>query len=162
MLWALLLSSWALFDMAEGVTVGDEAADLVEGRFSASAGILEPTSGYAVPAVGNHGDGFGASAPTDYSGYGSAFRTGYGPPGYGVNYNGGYYGGFGPSNYGDPLFEGLGNFSIEAIVVPILALVGLSLLFPTFTTVANRRKRRWAEPALRGEDGVFEQKLDAL
>ena len=86
---------------------------------SAYAAPASPSAGYNAPATG-----YEAAAPSSYD----APATGYGEP-YSDS-------GYGVSGYGEE-----GGFDIATLLIPILILAGLSLLFPTITTVSVRRKR---------------------
>ena len=47
------------------------------------------------------------------------------------------------SGYGQPSYEEEGGgLDLTALLIPILALIGLSLLFPTYVSVASGRKKR--------------------
>ena len=48
------------------------------------------------------------------------------------------------SGYGQPSYGGEeeGGLDLTALLIPILALIGLSLLFPTYVSVATGRKKR--------------------
>ena len=47
------------------------------------------------------------------------------------------------SGYGQPSYEEEGGgLDLTALLIPILALIGLSLLFPTYVSVATGRKKR--------------------
>lgn len=79
-----------------------------------ASGYAEPQgSGYAAPATGYTQQSSGYAAPSSYGGYETA----------------GY--------------EEDGGFDLSTIIIPILIIFGLSLLFPTVTSVAvGNRKRR--------------------
>ena len=86
-------------------------------------------SGYAAPAAAEPAASYGAPAqsyqePSD----------GYGAPAASYDY--------GTSGYGEEE-----AFPISTLIIPILIIAGLSLLFPTITTVSVNRKRRHAEDA---------------
>ena len=76
-----------------------------------------PSSGYSQPSSGY------SQPSSSYGGGGSA--AGYGSGGYDVG------------GYDD------GGFDLSVIIIPLLIILGLSLLFPTITSVAvsGRRKR---------------------
>ena len=52
--------------------------------------------------------------------------------------------GYGPpsSGYGAPGGGGLGGLDLTSIIIPIIALIGLSLLFPTYVSLNTVRRRR--------------------
>jgi len=79
----------------------------------------EPSYGAPEPSYGAPEPSYGAPEPS----YGAP-SAGYGAP---------------SSSYG----EASGGLDLTSILIPILALLGLSLLFPTFVTIndAGRRKR---------------------
>merc|ERR1719245_1664748 len=89
-------------------------------------------------------DGYGApepsySAPSSYS----APEESYGPPA----------DSYGPPSYSAPAETGL---DLTTLLIPVLALVGLFLLFPTFVTLTSvRRKRETGEDA--GEVNMLER-----
>jgi len=91
-------------------------------------------SGYAAPA--SPSAGYSAAAPA--SGYEAAAPAqGYDAPssGYGAADAASYD--YGTSSYGaeeEP-------FNISTLIIPLLIIAGLSLLFPTITTVSVRKKR---------------------
>ena len=47
------------------------------------------------------------------------------------------------ASYGQPSYaaDDGGGIDLTALIIPILALIGLSLLFPTYVSVASRKKR---------------------
>ena len=97
------------------------------------------SSGYAAPASPS----VGYSAPS--SDYGAAAApSGYDAPstGYGAADQSSYD--YGATSYGEE-----GGFDIATLLIPILILAGLSLLFPTITTVdvnsSGRKKRHTGE-----------------
>ena len=99
-----------------------------------SGGYNPPSSGYDTPSSGYDAPSSGYDAPsggydTPHSGYDEP-SGGYGAPSYG--------GGYEASGYDDG-----GGFDITLIIIPLLILLGLSLLFPTVTSigVTGRKKR---------------------
>jgi len=90
-------------------------------------------SGYAAPA--SPSSGYAAAPATSYDAAAPSYETpssGYGEPSFDS--------GYGASSYGaeeEP-------FNISTLIIPLLVIAGLSLLFPTITTVSVR-KRRHAE-----------------
>jgi len=48
------------------------------------------------------------------------------------------------TGYGAPSYEEEGGLDLTSIIIPLLALVGLSLLFPTYVSLTSVRKRREA------------------
>ena len=92
------------------------------------------SSGYAAPAPAAPASGYNAPS----SGYGAAdpAPSGYDAPATGYAAEPSYDSGYGVSGYGEE-----GGFDIATLLIPILILAGLSLLFPTITTVSVRRKR---------------------
>ena len=106
-----------------------------------------PSSGYSEPAAAAPAAGYGAPAASygaPAASYGApaasygAPASSYGAPATGPSYSA-------PSaGYGyDVGYEEEGGFDLSAIIIPILIIFGLSLLFPTITTVSvnGRRKR---------------------
>ena len=98
-------------------------------------------SGYGAPQA--PAEGYGAPAPS-YSAPEPAYEapdTGYGAPdtGYGAP----------ASSYGAPSYNDAPSYGAQeeagldltSILIPILALLGLSLLFPTYVSVTSRKKR---------------------
>lgn len=91
-----------------------------------------PSTGYDTPDTG-----YGAPPPQSYAPPPSSYSTpdtGYGPP---------------STGYGEvPSYEeeGAGFPDLTPIIIAVLALIGLSLLFPTFVTI-DRKKRSLAEDA---------------
>lgn len=84
-----------------------------------------PASGYGAPAQSYEPAAQSYSAPaSDYaspsSGYGVSDDASYGVSGYGAEE---------------------GGFDISTLIIPLLIIAGLSLLFPTITTVSVRKKR---------------------
>eukprot|EP00096_Caligus_rogercresseyi_P001183 TRINITY_DN1186_c2_g1_i5.p1 TRINITY_DN1186_c2_g1~~TRINITY_DN1186_c2_g1_i5.p1 ORF type:complete len:216 (-),score=66.65 TRINITY_DN1186_c2_g1_i5:1375-2022(-) len=95
-------------------------------------------SGYGAPApapsYGAPAPSYSAPAPS-YSAPSSSYSAGGG--GGGASYSAPETGYSAPSGYG----EEEGGLDLTAIIIPLLALLGLSLLFPTFVSVTARRKR---------------------
>lgn len=117
---------------------------------------LQKRDGAGGHGHGGHDHGGGAAAPAPASGYDEP-SAGYGAPspGYGAPSPG--YGAPSPS-YGTPQTgyaaepTGYGEVDdggfpdLTPIIIGVLALVGLSLLFPTFVSISSvRRKRSTAE-----------------
>jgi len=107
-----------------------------------ASGYEEPAASYGAPAAsyGAPAASYGAPAAS----YGAP-STGYAEPSTG-------YGGGGSSYDAAPSYGGDGDilpFDLSALLIPILAIIGLSLLFPTITSVAvnGRRKRDLARDA---------------
>merc|ERR1712038_163619 len=76
-------------------------------------------------------DGYGAPEPVY-----EEPETGYGPPddGYGA-----------PANaYGAPSYAAETGLDLTTLIIPLLALVGLFLLFPTYVTLTSVRRKREA------------------
>jgi len=108
----------------------------------------ERNSGYAPPPEPNYGapePNYGAPAPApSYGAPAPSYETpstGYGPPdtGYGNE----------PSGYGD---DDLGLPDFTPMIILMIALIGLSLLFPTYVNInppevdtTTGRKRRYAD-----------------
>lgn len=106
---------------AAAPAVSSGYSEPAQGYSAPSSGYSQPESSYAQPAA-TYGQ------PT--SGY--AQPSGYG--GYDVGYE-----------------EEGGKFDISAVIIPILIVFGLSLLFPTITSVAvngNGRRRRDVEDGM--------------
>ena len=93
-------------------------------------GQADAGSGYAAPAPAAPASSYGAPA-ADYG----APAASYDAPsdGYGVQDASGY----GASGYGAEEEA----FPISTLIIPILIIAGLSLLFPTITTVSVRKRR---------------------
>lgn len=49
------------------------------------------------------------------------------------------------TGYGAPSYEEEAGLDLTSIIIPLLALVGLSLLFPTYVSLTTVRKRREAD-----------------
>lgn len=102
------------------------------GHSGASQSFSAPASSYSQPAADNSG----YNAPADNY---AQPATGYGVQDSGAGYDSGY----GVSSYGaeeEP-------FNIATLIIPLLVIAGLSLLFPTITTVevdsdGNKRRKR--------------------
>ena len=88
-----------------------------------------PAPSYSAPAPS-----YSAPAPSYSAPSYSAPETGYGAPSTG----------YGAPSYGNgEVIEeevGGGGLDLTAIIIPILALIGLSLLFPTFVSVGRRKR----------------------
>lgn len=115
---------------AAAPAVSSGYSEPAQGYSAPSSGYSQPESSYAQPAA-TYGQ------PT--SGY--AQPSGYG--GYDVGYE-----------------EEGGKFDISAVIIPILIVFGLSLLFPTITSVAvngNGRRRRDVEDAANPLSDVVER-----
>ena len=97
-----------------------------------SSGYSAPESSYAAPAPS-----YSAPAPSYQPSY-EAPQESYGPPSTG--YETPSYG-TPSSGYGEAAAGGL---DLTSILIPILALLGLSLLFPTFVTINGTRRKREA------------------
>ena len=85
-----------------------------------------PAPSYSAPAPSYSAPEPSYSAPSPSYG---APSTGYDEP---------------SSGYGQPSYEGEEEKGLDltALIIPILALIGLSLLFPTYVSVAAGRKKR--------------------
>ena len=84
-----------------------------------------PAPSYSAPAPSYSAPEPSYSAPSPSYG---APSTGYDEP---------------SSGYGQPSYEEEGGgLDLTALLIPILALIGLSLLFPTYVSVASGRKKR--------------------
>jgi len=127
------------------------------GGAALGSGYAEPAASYGAPAPS-----YGAPSPSynePSPSYGAAApSTGYAEP------NTGYGGGDGGSSYdAAPSYGGDGGdlfpFDLSALIIPILAIVGLSLLFPTITSVSVKRRKRDLENLERGK---FERTLRFL
>jgi len=98
-----------------------------------------PAPSYSAPAPSYSAPAPSYSAPAPAY---SAPETGYGAPatGYGA-----------PAGYSAPGYEAEGEvveeggLDLTSIIIPILALIGLSLLFPTYVSVAAGRRKRSAD-----------------
>ena len=58
---------------------------------------------------------------------------------------------YGAPAYDAPSYEEEGGLDLTSIIIPLLALVGLSLLFPTYVSLTTVRKRREAGDDLEGK-----------
>ena len=105
-----------------------------------SSGYSAPESSYAAPAPS-----YSAPAPSYQPSYEApqesygAPATGYETPSYGAP----------SSGYGE---ASAGGLDLTSILIPILALLGLSLLFPTFVTINGTRRKREASGNARSYD----------
>ncbi|TRY70297.1 hypothetical protein TCAL_09639 [Tigriopus californicus] len=122
---------------AHGSSGGGSGGGHAHGHASAapaeSSGYSQPAQGYSAPSTGYAQPSGGYEQPS--AGYGSSQSYSQ-PSGYG-GYDVGYE-------------EEGGKFDISAVIIPILIVFGLSLLFPTITSVAvgnGGRKRRDVEDA---------------
>ena len=114
-----------------------------------SSGYDEPAAGYSAPSAGYGAPSAGYGAPAasygaPSAGYGAP-DTGYGTPDAGyaapaTGYAEPSYGGSAPS-YGGDSGNPLDFFPFSFLIIPLLIIAGLSLLFPTITSVAARKKR---------------------
>ena len=103
-----------------------------------SSGYDSPSASYGAPSAGYGAPSTGYDEPSPS--YGTP-DTGYGAPATGYGGGGGSSYDAAPSYGGDD--GGLFPFDLSALIIPILAIVGLSLLFPVITTVdVKKRKRR--------------------
>ena len=99
-------------------SINTRNADIVYPKVNRDSGYGAPTApSYSAPAPS-----YGAPAPEPYS----APEPAYSAPatGYGVSY------------------EEEAGLDLTSIIIPLLALVGLSLLFPTYVSLTTVRKRR--------------------
>jgi len=101
--------------------------------FHFSCLVLLASSAFASPRPD---DGYGAPEPVY-----EEPETGYGPPddGYGAP----------AAGYGAPSYAAETGLDLTTLIIPLLALVGLFLLFPTYVTLTSVRRKREAgeEPA---------------
>lgn len=131
------------------------------GHDHAHAAAPAPSSGYSEPAGGGGGSSYGAPAAS----YGAPAQQGYAAPsqGYGAS-AGGSGGGYAApaTGYGYDVggYEEEGKFDLSAIIIPILIIFGLSLLFPTITSVSVGRKRRDLDGAASPMTDVVERVND--
>ncbi len=102
-----------------------------------------PSSGYSTPNNPSSGYGTPQDTGSSYAAPASSYEQSapaYDAPSSGYDTGASYDTGYSPSGYGaeeEP-------FPISALIIPILIIAGLSLLFPTITSVSVR-KRRHAE-----------------
>ena len=99
-------------------SINTRNADIVYPKVNRDSGYGAPSApSYSAPAPS-----YGAPAPEPYS----APEPAYSAPatGYGVSY------------------EEEAGLDLTSIIIPLLALVGLSLLFPTYVSLTTVRKRR--------------------
>ena len=116
-----------------------------------SSGYSEPAASYGAPSpsYGEPAPSYGAPSPSYGGGAAAAPATGYAEPSTG-------YGGGGSSYDAAPSYGGgdkdlFGSFDLSALIIPILAVIGLSLLFPTITSVSVKRRKRDLEDLKRGK-----------
>jgi hypothetical protein len=120
-----------------------------------AGGGLSAVDAYSVlqKRDGAHAHDHGHEAPAPSSGYEEPASS-YGAPAASYGAPAASYGA--PSaSYGEPAYEAAPSYGAEEaalpdltpIIIGILALVGLSLLFPTFVSVSARKKRSAAEDA---------------
>ena len=108
-----------------------------------SSGYDEPAASYGAPSAsyGAPSPSYGAPSPS----YGAPSPS-YGAPSTGYEEPSSGYGGGGSSYDAAPSYGGddggLFPFDLSALIIPILALIGLSLLFPTITSVSVKRRKR--------------------
>ena len=111
-----------------------------------SSGYDSPSPSYGAPSTGYGAPSSSYNEPSPS--YGTP-DTGYGAPATGYGGGGSSYDAA-PSYGGDD--GGLFPFDLSALIIPILAIVGLSLLFPVITTVdVKKRKRRDLSDLERGK-----------
>merc|ERR1712088_930285 len=115
---------------------------------SSSYGAPEPSYGAPEPSYSAPSPSYSAPAPSysQPSSYGAP-EPSYGPPstGYGTP----------SSSYGEA--SAGGGLDLTSILIPILALLGLSLLFPTFVTLSGGRRKREA-----GDDSAAANVIDRV
>ena len=114
---ALGLASASAYKLAADELLKRDGAHAHE---HADSGYGAPPATYEEPAAS-----YGAPAPS----YGAP-ETGYGPP---------------AETYGVPSYEEEPLPDLTPIIVGILVLTGLSLLFPTFVSLTDVRKKRHAD-----------------
>ena len=105
-------------------SINTRNADIVYPKVNRDSGYGAPSApSYSAPAPS-----YGAPAPEPYS----APEPAYSAPatGYGVSY------------------EEEAGLDLTSIIIPLLALVGLSLLFPTYVSLTTVRKRRDADEGM--------------
>ena len=105
------------------------------GAPAAPAYSAAPANSYSAPAPSYSAPAPSYSAPApSYSppapSY-SAPETSYGAPAYAA-----------PGYEAEEVVEEVGGLDLTSILIPILALIGLSLLFPTYVSVAAGRRKR--------------------
>ena len=143
-----MISKFALASLA-AVVVAEDIASIYPSTLykrdggshapAPSSGYSAPESSYAAPAPS-----YSAPAPSYQPSYEApqesygAPQESYGPPSTG--YETPSYG-TPSSGYGEAAAGGL---DLTSILIPILALLGLSLLFPTFVTINGTRRKREA------------------
>merc|ERR1712073_153451 len=148
LLLATMISKFALASLA-AVVVAEDIASIYPSTLykrdggshshapAPSSGYSAPESSYAAPAPS-----YSAPAPSYQPSY-EAPQESYGAP---QESYGAPSAGYETPSYGTPSSsygEASGGLDLTSILIPILALLGLSLLFPTFVTIndAGRRKR---------------------
>lgn len=96
-------------------------------------------------AGGGHDHSHAHAAPAPAASYGAP-EASYGAPEASYGAPAASYGATGASSYGGYETVGYeeegGGFDLSTILIPILIIFGLSLLFPTVTSVSVNRKRR--------------------
>merc|ERR1711990_509380 len=139
---ATMISKFALASLA-AVVVAEDIASIYPSTLykrdggshshapAPSSGYSAPESSYAAPAPS-----YSAPAPSYQPSY-EAPQESYGAPSAGYE----------TPSYGTPSSsygEASGGLDLTSILIPILALLGLSLLFPTFVTINGTRRKREA------------------
>jgi len=147
-----MISKFALASLA-AVVVAEDIASIYpstlykrDGGSHSHAPSSSPSSGYGAPepSYAAPAPSYSAPAPSYQPSYEApqesygAPQESYGPPSTG--YETPSYGGA-SSGYGEAASGGL---DLTSILIPILALLGLSLLFPTFVTINGTRRKREA------------------
>lgn len=93
-----------------------------------------PAPSYSAPAPSYSAPAPSYAAPD--TGYGAPPSTGYGAPSYSAP-------GYEPTGAEEEVtVVEEGGLDLTSIIIPILALIGLSLLFPTYVSVAAGRRRK--------------------
>ena len=148
-----MISKFALASLA-AVVVAEDLGSLYPnslykrdgGSSHSHSAPAAPSSGYSAPesSYGAPAPSYSAPAPSYQPSYEApqesygAPQESYGPPSTG--YETPSYG-TPSSGYGEAAAGGL---DLTSILIPILALLGLSLLFPTFVTINGTRRKREA------------------
>jgi hypothetical protein len=120
---------------------GGSAYGAPEPSYSAPApsyGAPEPSYSAPAPSYGAPEPSYGAPEPS----YGAP-EPSYSSPSYGYE-------------------EASGGLDLTSILIPILALLGLSLLFPTFVTVNGTRKKRDVMDEDEGPDSNLVERVQSI
>ena len=158
-----MISKFALASLA-AVVVAEDIASIYpntlykrDGGSHSHAPASSPSSGYGAPepSYAAPAPSYSAPAPSYSAPSYEAPQESYGPPqeSYGPPSTGYETPSYGTpsSGYGEAASGGL---DLTSILIPILALLGLSLLFPTFVTINGTRRKREASGKASSENYI--------